>query len=502
MKGIRDTYDLSETERRLSMAERNQKRLKDELEDIQSRIAENQDDDSLVIIAQRKTTQIDMIQANISKLTSEVQAEQITEQTKQIHEIFGVQNIIRIIDAPCGKGKTSWAIQYMNDVVNKDKKFIFITPFLDEVDRIKSGCKDRSFKAPVRLSQGSKSASLKRLLTSGENIVSTHNLFSRIDADTIRLIQMGGYTLILDEVMDVVRQEHIDKHDIEMLISQDLISVDDNGTVCATENSKGYSGRFDDIILDARMNRLIYVDNTLMLWQFPVDIFNAFDEVYNLTYMFDGQIQKYYYDFNNVQYRYHSVELTDGRYKLTGYDPVNGDIEFRRIVKEYLRIYNGPLNLIGKGKYDLSVSYHNKASAPILKKIQNNTYNFFRNVSKGNKSKDNMWTCFKGQQDKLKGNGYAKGFVEFNARATNQYRHKTTLAYLVNRFPRTAINRYFQTKDIKIDADQYALSELIQWVWRSQIRNGKSINLYIPSSRMRGLLHDWIDGKVSIDLAA
>jgi len=503
--------DLIEIEGKLSFVKGNKRRFENELEDLHDQIAKEPYNDGLVAIARKKSIMIDRIQECIEELTEELRvfeetsketSENAVRLTKQVDDVVQVSNAIKVIDAPCGEGKTSWAIQEMNAEANNGKNYVFITPFLKEVDRIKSGCKDRRFKSPSKKSKQSKSASLKNLLKSGENIVSTHSLFSRIDAETITLILDGGYILILDEVMDVVRQVPIDQQDIKMLIDQGYIKVEANGNVVATDKAVSYNGRFEDIILDARMNRVLYVDETMLIWQFPTDIFNAFDEVYNLTYMFDGQVQKYYYDFNKVQYSYHSVDCKEGRYKLTDYDPVNGDIEFRRMVKENLRIYDGSLNDIGKDKFDLSVSFYNKASDSILKKIHNNTYNFFRNIHKGNKSNDNMWTCFTNQKEKLKCSGYTKGFVPYNKRATNDYRLKTTLAYLVNRFPRTPINRYFQTKDIQINADLYALSELIQWIWRSQIRDNKPIDLYIPSSRMRGLLRDWINGTVSVDLAA
>lgn len=41
--------------------------------------------------------------------------------------------------------------------------------------------------------------------------------------------------------------------------------------------------------------------------------------------------------------------------------------------------------------------------------------------------------------------------------------------------------------------DLFALSTLLQWIWRSQVRDGKSIDIYIPSERMRSLLKLWID---------
>lgn len=41
---------------------------------------------------------------------------------------------IKIIDSIMGSGKTSAAINYMNK--DYQKKFIYITPYLDEVDRL------------------------------------------------------------------------------------------------------------------------------------------------------------------------------------------------------------------------------------------------------------------------------------------------------------------------------------------------------------------------------
>lgn len=45
------------------------------------------------------------------------------------------------------------------------------------------------------------------------------------------------------------------------------------------------------------------------------------------------------------------------------------------------------------------------------------------------------------------------------------------------------------------DSDvEYALSALLQWIWRSAIRNGKKVTIYIPAPRMRQLLTDWLNG--------
>lgn len=39
---------------------------------------------------------------------------------------------------------------------------------------------------------------------------------------------------------------------------------------------------------------------------------------------------------------------------------------------------------------------------------------------------------------------------------------------------------------------QYAVTEMIQWIWRSQIRNGLPVTVYMPSKKMRDLLDGWL----------
>ena len=39
----------------------------------------------------------------------------------------------------------------------------------------------------------------------------------------------------------------------------------------------------------------------------------------------------------------------------------------------------------------------------------------------------------------------------------------------------------------------YAISTLIQWVFRSAIRKGEEVWLYLPSRRMRELFTEWLD---------
>ena len=129
---------------------------------------------------------------------------------------------IKVIDSPMGAGKTSYLIQMIKR--NTENKYMFITPFLDEVDRIITTCKENKFLQPTnKAKNGSKLESLKKLVSKGKNVVSTHALFSIADEELIKLIKSQGYILILDEVMDVVSSADIKKSDIEMLFNENKI---------------------------------------------------------------------------------------------------------------------------------------------------------------------------------------------------------------------------------------------------------------------------------------
>ncbi|WP_146874036.1 DEAD/DEAH box helicase family protein [Bacillus paralicheniformis] len=402
---------------------------------------------------------------------------------------------IKVVDSIMGSGKTSAAINLMNNA-SKDENFIFITPYLNEVERIKKSVNNRQMYEPKVKKKGDKTQykfeSLHELLSQNKNIVATHNLFKNANDETKELILSGNYTLILDEVMKVVEQLQVKKHDLTTLFDSELIYVED-GFVKWNEEKKDYETRYDDIRDMALNNNLIYFKDNILIWNFPSDVFNLFNEVYILTYMFDAQIQRYYYDVNNIKYQKCITEFKNGQHTFTEYNN-----EYEKKLKEKIRnkinIYEGNLNAIGQLDFSLSSSWYKNKSSYTLKKVKNNVFNYFNNIVKST-SNEAMWTTYAEHKSKIKGNGYTKGFVSCNARATNEFIHKKHLAYTINRYVNTVLYNYFKEKyNVSIDQDAFALSELLQWIWRSAIRNGEEITLFIPSLRMRKLLIDWLNG--------
>lgn len=123
---------------------------------------------------------------------------------------------IYAVDSIMGTGKTNWAIKYMN--CHKEQRFIYCTPFIDEVNRILSA--SPHFRQPTEENAGgTKQADFLKLLEEGACIATTHELFKRVPVTEriLTLIQEQGYTLILDEVIDVVEKLNASRFDLEDL---------------------------------------------------------------------------------------------------------------------------------------------------------------------------------------------------------------------------------------------------------------------------------------------
>ena len=90
--------------------------------------------------------------------------------------------------------------------------------------------------------------------------------------------------------------------------------------------------------------------------------------------------------------------------------------------------------------------------------------------------------------------GQACGFLPYNTRATNAYRNVEAMAYPMNVYQHGDVRSYFDEQGISTSEDLYAISPLVQWLWRSRIRKEprESITVYLPSERMRGLFLEWL----------
>lgn len=395
---------------------------------------------------------------------------------------------ISIIDSVMGSNKTNFAIQYMND--NPHKKFMYITPYNKELsDRIIPQCPALKFRFAR---EGHKVADFKDMLVNGQNIVATHECFKRADAEVEALLETSNYTLILDEVFDVIVDIKLVKADVDLILQSSAV-IEDNYLVWIDDKYPDEGGEFSSIKQMAKLRKILVFDNSFFLWLFPVEFFQKFSEVFIMTYLFPAQIQKHYFDIHGIDYKYYKVsEPTPKHYELIPHDGIiNNDF------KPLIDIYDGDLNDIGRLSKGLTKTWYEKPSNKLnIQKLKNHIRNFFRDIHNA-KSRDIIWTTYKGYKEKLKGDGYASSFVECNCRATNAYGDKTYVAYCINLHMRPMIKRYV---NMGTEHEQlWALSEMLQWIWRSAIRNGQKITLYIPSKRMRELLIQWLNNEIQLE---
>lgn len=414
---------------------------------------------------------------------------------------------IKVVDSIMGQGKTTWAIDFMKENISMDN-FLYITPFIDEVKRVREEVKHVTEPKAVR---GSKLNHIRELTSEGRSIISTHSLLSRFDLDIQDNIELGRYTLILDEVADVVHQHEFnteaDKRDFFQYyakVSEEGYVVWDEEAHPVQEYSRG-SKFYNEMILCLNKN-LVELNDKLVMWELPIEVFKKFKEVYILTYMFEGSVQKPYFDLYNIEYEYLSVKQG----KLTPYEKTSKEV--KQELKQLINIvHNETLNDIGNDNYALSSTWFKKnikksgQTNAYVSRLKKNLVNFFKQYTDSS-SDTNMWSTFMDYQPRLKGSGYgiaSKHHVPFNIRATNKYQHKKALAYILNVFPHTSLTMYFNNRqgldEVNIDNDRFALSTLIQWIWRSRIRRqdldheSRQVDLYIPSSRMRGILESWLE---------
>lgn len=408
-----------------------------------------------------------------------------------------------------GSGKTSAMIQTINS--NPDETYIYIVPYLDEVERIKECTR---LIEPVPYHE-TKLENFHRLLNRGVDIVSTHALFLSATEDTIQLIHDNGYTLILDEALDVFQNYNdmiksckgkaVNKDTVKWLIDENHITVSDNHLV--TWNSTTPSDfQFSEVARMAHDKVLFCIDNTLF-WIFNPKIFTAFENVFILTYQHEGTLFDSYLKMHHISYDIKSIRQAGaGAYRIANYVD---DTKRRREIASLIRIYEGDFNRIGNRRNSLSINNLMSKNREEIEAIRSCMQNYKRNLDVRNTKI--MWTTSKQNDFYLKFNKkplqYTKKltkeeannppkqvlcFVSCNAKGTNDFSNRTTLMYILNRYLNPEIQKYFSSVGYPLDEDRFALNELIQWVFRSAIRNGEKINIYIPSKRMRTLLYDWL----------
>lgn len=449
---------------------------------------------------------------------------------------------VTIVDAPCGAGKTSWAIQEMDS--HPDTPYVFCTPFLSEAERIIGACKAHRFKQPQNWEQ-TKLEDFNSLLAEKEDIAVTHSTFLNATPETVQLIADGNYTLIIDEALDVVQDfnnlhdvqndktQKMDEKSIELLLDAGNIRIGEMGKIEWIGKHYG-GGKFVVMERLARAGRLYLASGAVTVCTYPPEMFHAFKDVYVLTYLYEGTPICPYFRLFGIEHIKKGVIKDSDVFALCDHNET-ADKAFREMCAANVHVCGNRAMLMSyEGRTDLSKSWFDKRASKRgqddIAQLRNHVVNFYRNI--GAKATDLitytvtdtygaeievqstgiMWTCYKPHVEKLKGKGYYAGkrltkrdseelqdrmlcYVPSNAKASNKYKVRWALAYLINMFYPPYMKTFFKTGGVDFDENCYTVSCLIQWLCRSRIRDGLPVELYLPSGRMRRLYQRWLDGE-------
>ena len=408
---------------------------------------------------------------------------------------------IEVLDALMGTGKTTAIINWMKD--NPQNKYLYVSPMLAEVEeRIPCECASLEFVFPTTENHKTKSAHLLELLGEGCNISFTHSLFQDLTKRHLELIRKEGYVLVIDEEVGLIEPYSgvYKKGDITSLETAEHIEVDESNLGIVRwkwedmEEDTAYSKL--KRLCDLEMLYCAKRDREMMVTQLPLALVESARRTIILTYLFEGSIMESFIKLRGVTIEpFREVKLLK--------DPV----QVKREAKQLINLCTTPT--ISKLTKNFTLSsgwYSTSATKEQLSQLGTAIFSAYRKYPK----EDIILTMPKDSTSKRIGKtskvnpryGSHKSinadscFLYCSCRATNEYAHKKVAIHAYNRYVNVPVKAYLQDYGSAIGAvpseDQYALSEMLQWLWRTQIRNDLPIDVYVLSRRMYKLLADWL----------
>ena len=427
--------------------------------------------------------------------------------------------VVEILDSIMSSGKTTAIIDWMDK--NPQEKYIYVSPNLSEVvDRIPNSSKLDFISPSVDEFNSTKLEHLNSLLLEGKHICCTHKLYLSMNNFSMDLIASRGYTVILDEEIDVMQSyKGYSFKDVQWLMKE--------GYIKQNESDGSVDWIKDDELLNSSDHRYFYCKNlcdkkalyltrfdinsvkaksVMMVTQIPIRLLECAKRVIVLSYLFKGSI-------------------LDCFLKLKGFEVKDfTDVTVENKRPSYFKDLITVVPPEDLKNFNLTSYWweHKSTEKDGISKVQNYILRNARKYSNG----DNRLVCWTIPKDRAKGVSTASkttklvnpvGYVfskekiedennedktktvktpcwlAQNTRATNNFAHKTVMIHCYNRYPLQDIASYLEDYNCKLDDDVFALSELLQWAYRGCVRKNQHMTLCIGSKRMYDLFQNWIN---------
>lgn len=400
--------------------------------------------------------------------------------------------MIYVIDSVMGSGKTT----LMLDKINKGEipaPILYVSPLLSEVEqRLPEALPEWGFECPKVKGTKNKSDNLEELLVSGANVGCSHELLRRLTKKAVKGLKENNYTIIIDEAIQAYQLLDTKADDVKALLkSGHLIYVDEEAGQVEWnwQEHHDYDGAFMAVKQASELGALHITPNyQLLLWEYPEEVLGSDMEIYVMTYLFEGSLLHCWMKSHNIPYTIMNNEDLG----------LEDEVFIKARIRDNLSIYEGTHNSIGKRRgsknpmMDTALSSSDLSKTVKRNKAATAVYNVFRRDFQL-KSTEVIYTSIKKDGGKpIKPNGYARSFVPCNTRATNDYAEAKGVAYVMNLYANPSLKLWVDKNAPGFNEEQFALSEMIQFLWRGCIRKGEPMQVYVPSCRMRKLLTDWL----------
>ena len=449
----------------------------------------------------------------------------------------------RIVDSPMGIGKSSSLMTQVrfntsyaaDDYVESLKRTGLFNDLKHErfiifVSTIKE--RDERFLRKLNAKRPEEppyNRSILELIRRGENIVVTQSLYGFFNEDTIKAFHQSPYpyTAYFDEIPPLFRdvvgsRQKKDGGSIARFGTADVLLMQQEGIVTRKGDQLVYNlqseyGRqrsaykaFDAIKnLSRSCNLYPYGEKngrfTSIIAFMKRELFACFSQCWFFSYLTKDSMLSRYCAMNGIAMEYYHVE--GERIRLIRRNPKGEYREtYPKGIERLVILEEDRFNMdasLTKEWYKAAKKGKNEEGLKKLKGCFRSAYTFMK--QHGVRSDTFMFTTFTAYQDLLDGDGRhyptLKRFLPCNAKATNDYSDCTGVAYLCNRFfdvncANFLARRAKETGDPRLifDNDNYALTELLQFIWRSNVRvadSDKLVYVWVPNKRMRKLLRDF-----------
>lgn len=410
-------------------------------------------------------------------------------------------NQIEILDSLPGTGKTYAIFDYMAKHRNTER-FIYVSPMKKEINERVATESERAgiefFVATERDSHEemhTKTLQVLDALHKGENIACTHNLLLRFTEDHLMIIELSGYIVICDEELELISAyNELKKGDVTLLLKNNSISIDDEtgkikclDPLLAETKYAAFKRYADFECLYASVTR-----NEFLVIQISPKVIHLAKRFILLTYNYPGSVMDAFMQMNGITHK-----------KLDGVVTRKSSEEVIKRVSELVTFIETPsVKKWQQKKNVFSVTWWNNSVTDEDIESLGKVCNSIMNLTKSN-SEDTMITLPKANTE-LADRGYRKkvftakrlkmekAYVVSTARATNDFMHKRTCIHMYNLYPNQAVRVYLQDRGFFCDPDTHALNTFIQWLFRSQIRDDKPIDVAILSARMSSIFKEWL----------